>query len=130
MDAGHHSRRLLRLTGIDAQENQARRLLNDLDHYRAMTDQQAEEEEFVAHEWLQEHYEPVVRAIPRAMRAKRQSPEFFHELLEHKWFMSERDHRDVPLEEAVRDYVAEILPHRPDEKSLVTTETSAIPVIE
>ena len=31
VDAGHHSRRLLRLTGLDAEENQARRLLNDLD---------------------------------------------------------------------------------------------------
>src|SRR5699024_1760815 len=30
VDAGHHQRRLLRLTGLDAQENQARRLLNDL----------------------------------------------------------------------------------------------------
>src|SRR5213078_2526442 len=35
VDAGHHSRRLLRLTGIDAGENQARRLLNDLDTYVA-----------------------------------------------------------------------------------------------
>ncbi len=91
VDAGHHARRLMRLTGIDAQENQARRLLNDLDHYRAVTDQQAEEEEFVAHEWLQQQYEPVVRAIPRGMRSKLEPPEFFHEVLEHKWFLSEKE---------------------------------------
>ena len=30
VEAGHHRRRLLRLTGLDAQENQARVLLNDL----------------------------------------------------------------------------------------------------
>ena len=35
VDAGHHQRRLLRLTGLDVEENQARRLLNDLDEYRA-----------------------------------------------------------------------------------------------
>ena len=35
VDAGHHSRRLLRLTGLDVEENQARRLLNDLDAFRA-----------------------------------------------------------------------------------------------
>ena len=35
VDAGHHTRRLLRLTGLDAEENQARALLNDLDAYRA-----------------------------------------------------------------------------------------------
>lgn len=130
VDAGHHSRRLMRLTGIDAQENQARRLLNDLDQFRAATDQQAEDEEFVAHEWLQTVYEPVVRAIPRSMRAKLEPPEFFHEVLEHKWFLSEREQRDVPLSATVQDYIDTQLKHRPDERSLVTTETSALPIVE
>src|SRR5690625_7485034 len=51
VDAGHHSRRLLRLTGLDAEENQARRLLNDLDEYRAATDRQNEDQWTVAHDW-------------------------------------------------------------------------------
>jgi hypothetical protein len=130
VDAGHHARRLMRLTGIDAQENQARRLLNDLDQYRAITDQQAEDEEFVAHEWLQRQYEPVVRSIPRHMRAKLEAPEFYHEVLEHKWFMSEQGNADVPLSKATEDFVANILPHHRDEKSLVTTETSALPIFQ
>ncbi|MEE1649418.1 DUF4032 domain-containing protein [Brachybacterium sp. J144] len=130
VDAGHHARRLMRLTGIDAQENQARRLLNDLDQYRAATEQQAEEEEFVAHEWLQRQYEPVVRAIPRSMRSKLQPPEFFHEVLEHKWFLSETAEKDVSLDETVRHYILNVLIHRPDEKSLVTTETSALPLFD
>lgn len=37
VDAGYANRKLLRLTGLDVQENQARRLLNDLDAYRAST---------------------------------------------------------------------------------------------
>ncbi|MGQ4534927.1 DUF4032 domain-containing protein [Dermabacteraceae bacterium P13115] len=128
VDAGHHARRLMRLTGIDAQENQARRLLNDLDHYRAITDQQAEEEEFVAHEWLQNQYEPVVRAIPRDMRAKLEPAEFYHELLEHKWYLSQAKGRDVPMRDTVSDYIDRVLRYRPDEKQLVTSETSAIPI--
>ncbi|MBV7412798.1 DUF4032 domain-containing protein [Dermabacteraceae bacterium TAE3-ERU27] len=128
VDAGHHARRLMRLTGIDAQENQARRLLNDLDHYRAITDQQAEEEEFVAHEWLQNQYEPVVRAIPRDMRAKLEPAEFYHELLEHKWYLSQAKGRDVPMSDTVTDYIDRVLRYRPDEKQLVTSETSAIPI--
>ena len=130
VDAGHHARRLMRLTGIDAQENQARRLLNDLDHYRAVTEQQAEDEEFVAHEWLQHQYEPVVRAMPRTMRSKLELPEFFHEVLEHKWFLSEQAAQDISLSDAVQDYIDNVLAHRPDEKSLVTTETSALPIFE
>ena len=128
VDAGHHARRLMRLTGIDAQENQARRLLNDLDHYRAITDQQAEEEEFVAHEWLQHQYEPVVRAIPRDMRAKLEPAEIYHELLEHKWYLSQAKGRDVPMSDTVTDYIDRVLRYRPDEKQLVTSETSAIPI--
>lgn len=130
VDAGHHSRRLLRLTGIDAQENQARRLLNALDHYRADTDQQAEDEDFVAHEWLQRQYEPVVRSIPREMRSKLEPAEFFHEVLEHKWFLSERAGHDVSLQDTLEDYIRTVLAHRPDEKALVTTETSALPIPE
>jgi len=130
VDAGHHARRLMRLTGIDAQENQARRLLNELDQYGAATEQQAEDEEFVAHEWLQTQYEPVVRAIPRSMRSKLEPPEFFHEVLEHKWFLSEKAGTDVSLDETVRHYILNVLIHRPDEKSLVTTETSALPIFD
>ncbi|MEO7069556.1 MAG: DUF4032 domain-containing protein, partial [Nostocoides sp.] len=48
VDAGHHSRRLLRLTGLDVEENQARRLLNDLDSFRAAVDRQNDDEEIVA----------------------------------------------------------------------------------
>ncbi len=129
VDAGHHRRRLMRLTGIDAQENQARRLLNDLDQYRAVTDQQGEDEEFVAHEWLQSQYEPVVRAIPRGMRKKLPAPEFYHELLEHKWFMSQRLGEDVTWDQAVQDYILSVLIHRPDERALISSETSAIPII-
>lgn len=129
VDAGHHRRRLMRLTGIDAQENQARRLLNDLDQYRAVTDQQGEDEEFVAHEWLQSQYEPVVRAIPRGMRKKLPAPEFYHELLEHKWFMSQHLGEDVTWDQAVQDYILNVLIHRQDERALITSETSAIPII-
>src|SRR5690606_27141042 len=52
VDAGHHQRRLLRLTGLDAGENQARSLLNDLDSFAATLHPDSEDEERVAHEWV------------------------------------------------------------------------------
>ncbi len=64
VDAGHHQRRLIRLTGLDVEENQARRLLNDLDEFRARISRLGSDEEMVAHEWLTRVFEPVVRAIP------------------------------------------------------------------
>ena len=106
VDAGHHSRRLLRLTGLDVEENQARRLLNDLDAYRAATDRQGEDEEIVAHDWLASVYEPVdPRRVPRDLAGKLEPAEVFHEVLEHRWYMSERAGHDIPIEHAIDDYV-------------------------
>jgi hypothetical protein len=119
VDAGHHSRRLMRLTGLDVQENQARRLLNDLDAYRASTDRQNEDEPFVAHDWLTGVFEPAVRAVPRELRLKLEPAQVFHELLDHRWFLSQQQGRDVPMQEAAKSYVKHILPHRPDEQAIL-----------
>ena len=119
VDAGHHSRRLMRLTGLDVQENQARRLLNDLDAHAAATDRQNDEESFVAHDWLTQVFEPAVRAVPRELRRKLEPARVFHELLDHRWFISKEQDRDVPLAEAVDSYVTDVLSHRPDELAVL-----------
>lgn len=41
VDAGHHQRQLLRLTGLDTEENQARSLLNDLEQWMTTQDDYA-----------------------------------------------------------------------------------------
>ncbi len=129
VDAGHHSRRLLRLTGLDVGENQARRLLNDLDSFQAAADRQGDSEELVAHDWLSHCFEPVVRAVPKALRAKLEPAEVFHEVLEHRWYLSERTGQDVPLSDVVVDYVEQVLPGKPDEASIVGVDTEAMPVV-
>ena len=129
VDAGHHSRRLLRLTGLDVRENQARRLLNDLDAFTAGTGRQGEDEEIVAHEWLTRIYEPVTRRVPRGLVAKLEPAELFHEVLEHRWYLAERARHDIPIEEAIDDYVASVLPGKPDEQSVLGVDTRELPVI-
>lgn len=130
VDAGHHSRRLLRLTGLDVGENQARRLLNDLDAYRAATDRQGDSEELVAHDWLSRVFEQVVQAVPRQLGSKLEPAEVFHEVLEHRWYLSERRGHDVHLPEVVADYVANVLPGKPDEASILGVDTQEMPVID
>ncbi len=119
VDAGHHSRRLLRLTGLDVQENQARRLLNDLDAYRSHLELPPEDEELVAHRWVAEVFEPVVQSVPRALRGKLEPAEVFHEVLEHLWFLSERSGQDIGIEAAAESYVTGVLAHRPDELAVL-----------
>jgi len=129
VDAGHHSRRLLRLTGLDVEENQARRLLNDLDGYRAAAERQAEDEEIIAHEWVSECFEPVVRAVPRELRGKLEQAEVYHEVLEHRWFLSEQCGHDVGLAWAVTSYIASVLVHKPDEANVLGVDTLELPVV-
>lgn len=130
VDAGHHQRRLLRLTGLDVEENQARRLLNDLDEFRARISR-FEDEDMAAHEWLTRVFEPVVKAIPWDLRAKLEPAEVFHQLLEHRWYLSQANGKSVPLAEALASYIDDVLRHRRDEATLMgpNTETMSLPVI-
>jgi hypothetical protein len=104
VDAGHHNRRLQGLTGLDVEENQARRLLNDLDAYSASLGLQNEEPAVVAHRWLTEVFEPITRMAPRDKRAPVDAAEIFHEILEHRWYLSEQAGREVDTFDAARDY--------------------------
>jgi len=126
VDAGHHQRRLLRLTGLDAEENQARRLLNDLDSYRASYSKDEADEDMVAHEWLVRVFEPVVRAIPTELRGKLERAEVFHQMLDHRWYMAQNQSRDIPLAEAVSSYVQDVLQHRRDEATVMDPATESI----
>ncbi|MCX7523392.1 DUF4032 domain-containing protein [Microbacterium sp. STN6] len=126
VDAGHHQRRLLRLTGLDVQENQARRLLNDLDSYSATLGKVGSDEEAMAHEWLIRVFEPIVRAIPAELRGKLEPAEVFHQLLDHRWYMSQNEGRDIPLAEAVTSYVNDVLRHRRDEATVIGPVTEAV----
>ncbi|WP_083966848.1 DUF4032 domain-containing protein [Demequina globuliformis] len=125
VDAGHHSRRLLRLTGLDVQENQARRLLNDLDEFRAVFSPD-EDEVLVAHEWLARVFEPTVRAVPREFRRKLEPAQVFHEVLDHRWFLAEK-RPDVTMPEAAASYVKNVLPERPDEEAVLGQIIGTVP---
>ena len=119
VDAGHHSRRLIRLTGLDVEENQARRLLNDLDSFRIKIGLGVADEEIAAHRWVTERFERVMSEVPSAMRGKLEPAQIFHEVLEHRWFMSERAGASVPFELAISDYVTTILAKKPDEQAVL-----------
>ena len=124
VDAGHHARRLLLLTGLDVEENQARRLLNDIDQFKLNHARPGADEEVLAHQWLSEVFEPVVGAIPAEYTGKLEPAEIFHEVLEHRWYMSEKQGNDVELIDAVRSYVADILANRRDEEALISGITT------
>lgn len=126
VDAGHHTRRLIRLTGLDVEENQARRLLNDLDQYRIENPRPGADEEVLAHEWLSNSFEPVVTAIPKHLSGRLEPAEIYHQVLEHRWYMMENQKREIPAAEAVRSYIDNVLVNHRDEEAYLSPMTEAI----
>jgi hypothetical protein len=122
VEPGHHRRRLLMLTGLHAQENQARRMLNDLASFRAhleRTESRQLPESVVAYRWLSEVFEPTVAIVPEDLHGKLEAAELFHQVLDHRWYLSEAGGRDVGTSEAAQSYVEHVLRHVPDEKRLL-----------
>ena len=120
VDAGHHARRLLLVTGLDVEENQARRLLNDIDQYSLVNAHLGFDEEVLAHQWLSEVFEPVVGAIPNELLGKLEPAELFHEVLRHRLKLSEGQGSDIALVDAVRSYISDVLAERRDESALLS----------
>src|SRR5580704_936772 len=115
-ESGHHRRQLFLRTGIDAEENQARRLLNDIASFRGYLEQKEGHpvsETVAANRWLEEVYDAVQAAIPDDLRDRLAPAEIFHEILEHRWYLSERSGRDVGTTAAARSYFETVLPQVP-----------------
>ena len=119
VDAGHHHRKLMRLTGMDVGEHQAQRLLNDIATYQATSGTPNMPLELAAHQWLNNAFEPVMRAVPAELKTKLEPAQIYHEFLEHRWYLGEQAGQDVPLEEAIDSYVEKILAAKRDEERFI-----------
>ena len=115
VEAGHHQRELQGLTGLHVEDAQARRLLNDIASFAAGNNIGREDPYLVANRWLDEIYEPTVAMIPAEAAGKLESPEVFHEILAHRWYLAERAGHDIDTFEAAADYFANVLKYKPDE---------------
>jgi hypothetical protein len=126
VEAGHHSRRLARLTGFSVQEKQAQRMLNDLDQYRAANGRRDQDEARVARDWIADVYEPALEAVPADQRGKLEPAQLFHEMLDHRWFVSSEQGRDVPMSEAASSYVDKVLRSLPNEQAVLGANARAL----
>jgi Domain of unknown function (DUF4032)/Lipopolysaccharide kinase (Kdo/WaaP) family len=127
VEDGHHMRELRRLTGLEVQENQARRLLNDIAAYGAHLSQVGGHglpQAVVAARWIADVYEPIVARIPDDLRGRLDAPELFHELLEHRYYLSEDAGREVDNDTALRSYLESVLRFRAPEQVVMEPEDS------
>jgi hypothetical protein len=115
VELGHHCRELQGLTGMNVEDAQARRMLNDIAAYTAANDLGREDRVLVANRWLTEVYEPLMAMVPADARGKLEPAELFHEILVHRWYLSERSGSEVSIRDTARDYIATVLTTKPEE---------------
>lgn len=111
----HHRKRLASLSGLQVQENQARRLLNSVHRYRAQLSKQEKRDiplPLAAYRWMSEVFDPLIQAIPESLKAGLDDAEIFHEVLEHRWYLSENIGKDVGLEFSTESYIKNVLIQR------------------
>jgi hypothetical protein len=115
VELGHHRRELQALTGMTVEDAQARRILNDIAAYTAANDLGREDRAVVANRWMNEIFEPLMAMVPPDARAKLEPAELFHEILVHRWYLSERAGKEIGIFETARDYIDTVLASKPEE---------------
>jgi hypothetical protein len=83
-------------------------------------------ETVAGHRWVSEVYQPIIDAIPADLAGRLAPAEVFHEILEHRWFLSEKAGRDVGTTEAAASYFETVLPQTPKE---VTTPSVTVSLL-
>lgn len=129
VELGFHAPRLHELTGLFTQENQARRLLGDIAYYRALMEHEAGgpvPENIAAARWVDRVFEPTVARIPPEARGKLAAAEVFHQILDHRWYLSQQRGHDVGIDAAADDYVQCILPGVPEERVMFDNDDFAV----
>ena len=121
--AGYHKNRLRELMGLETEELQAKRLLASFDRFRGREKSPKPPVAESARRWLEIVFKPTVALIPAELDGRIEVAQFFHETLEHRWYLSEKAGHDVGLEFAAQSYVDNILPFRRDSGVDVQSES-------
>ena len=112
--AGYHTNRLRELMGLETEELQAKRILASFDRYRAREINLSTNVNEVAFKWLTEIFNPIINSVPAEHLGRVEPAQLFHEVLEHRWYLSEAAGHDVGLDFACKAYISEVLPYRRD----------------
>ncbi len=114
-DGDYHRHQLHNLTGLSVEEHQARQMLNEVRELRAELARSLGRSvslSAAAYRWQRERFEPTVARLAAMASGDAELAERYCQVLEHKWFLSERERRDVGLDVALEDYLRVMLESR------------------
>jgi hypothetical protein len=113
-DRSYHRNQLLEMTGLNAEEKQALIIINEINQLKAKFNQSGNQNismEAVAYHWLEHVYRPVIDQLKPILNDTTNPKsnvgliEMYCQILEHKWYLSERAQHDVGHQAAVEDYI-------------------------
>jgi hypothetical protein len=107
-DRNFHREQLQGLTGIDAEEMQARKIMNEIQELKATLSQvnnRSTPISVAAYHWVENIYQPVLEHLQPLIDRHADSTELYCQVLEHKWYLSEKAQRDVGHQAAAEDYL-------------------------
>lgn len=107
-DRNFHRDQLYNLTGLDVEERQARKLVNEIQELKATLSRNKNRStpmSVAAFHWLETFYLPTVESLSPLVDVHTPPAELYCQVLEHKWYLSERAQHDVGHQAAVEDYL-------------------------
>ncbi len=113
-DRNFHRNQLMEITGLDAEENQARLIMNEFYELKAYLSQSGNPNislAAVAYYWSEHIYKPIIESLkPIKIKAAESGTnidpiELYCQILEHKWYLSERAQHDVGHQAAAEDFL-------------------------
>ncbi len=107
-DRNFHRDQLQGLTGLDAEEMQARKMMNEILELKATLSHDQNQSiplSVVAFHWLRNMYQPTLEQLTPLIDEHTDPAELYCQVLEHKWFLSEKAHGDVGHQVAAEDYL-------------------------
>jgi DNA-binding transcriptional MerR regulator len=107
-DRNFHRDQLFNLTGLEAEEKQARLMMNEIQELRAalsQANQRSTPLNVAAYHWLVNVYQPIIQRLQPLMKKDMSLAELYCQVLEHKWYLSEKARHDVGHNVAVDDYI-------------------------
>ncbi|MHA1450887.1 MAG: DUF4032 domain-containing protein, partial [Candidatus Hodarchaeales archaeon] len=113
-DRNYHQEQLHQLTGIFTDEAQARQIVQEIQGFRArLTKKELSKVSLnsAAFHWIYDVYLPTIRKLG-LMYNSTAAPTIYCEILEHKYYLSEKQGYEIDLKTVVDDYKLRILPDR------------------
>ena len=111
-DRNFHRDQLFGLTGMEAEDKQALKMMNEIQELKATissADNRSTPLSVAAYHWMEQIYRPTIEQLKPLVTSQMSPAELYCQVLEHKWYLSEKAQRDVGHQAATQDYIQNTL---------------------